>query len=335
MSMKKVLLLVGILIAAAFVLTACAGEPGPAGPQGEPGPAGPQGEPGPALTTADLSCTECHNDTNLISGKMAAWEASLHGSGEAFLEEYNRADCAGCHSGGAFSAMVAAGLAPNAIEAGDTDPTRQDCRTCHQIHTTYTAADWALETTAPVAMFASGSTFDKGSGNLCANCHQARRYIAAATDGLVDVNSRFGPHHGPQSDMLLGLGGAGAVTGSPSAHYSMTENSCVTCHLGEGGNHTFEPTVTACTACHVDAEDFDINGFQTEVEGLLAQLEEALKTAGLLDAEGEIVAGKFPEAQAQALWNYIFIKFEDKSLGVHNSAYTEALLDASLAVFGE
>jgi hypothetical protein len=73
---------------------------------------------------------------------------------------------------------VAAGQNFSQVEIGDANPTHQDCRTCHQIHTTYTGADWALETDAPVVMVTSGATFDGGSGNLCANCHQARRYLA-------------------------------------------------------------------------------------------------------------------------------------------------------------
>jgi len=232
--------------------------------------------------------------------------------------------------------MIAAGLTPDKVEAGDPNPTRQDCRACHQIHTSFTDADWALETTAPVTLFASGQTFDGGMGNLCTNCHQPRTAFPAATDGLIDVAStHWGPHHGPQSAMLLGIGGAGTVAGSPSMHATTVENTCVTCHMGDGANHTFAPNVATCTACHADAKNFDINGVQTEVTGMLTQLEAALKTAGLLNEAGGIVVGKYPEAQAAALWNYIYIKNEDKSLGVHNADYTKALLEASLAAFGQ
>src|SRR3972149_10413321 len=54
------------------------------------------------------TCTECHDDTSLITGKVTQWETSLHGEGEAYLRGTS-AGCAGCHSGGGFSAMVAAG----------------------------------------------------------------------------------------------------------------------------------------------------------------------------------------------------------------------------------
>jgi hypothetical protein len=42
------------------------------------------------------------------------------------------------------------------------------------------------------------------------------------------------------------------------------------------------------------------------------------------------IVGKYPEAEAAALWNYILIAIEDGSHGVHNPAYTKALLQASI-----
>jgi hypothetical protein len=327
-----------LLALLALVLAACAGaagEPGPAGPAGPPGPEGPQGPPGEAATADELSCTVCHTDTTLLTGKATAWSESVHGTGEAYVRGTS-AGCAGCHSGGAFSEMVAAGLTPDQVENGDPNPTRQDCRACHAIHTTYTGDDWALETTDPVALYAfEDATFDGGEGNLCANCHQPRRLIESE-EGIVNWSStHYGPHHGPQSAMLMGLAGAGEVEGSPSAHYQMVENTCVACHLGEGANHTFEPDVAACQACHSGAEDFDINGTQTEVEALLGELQEALIAKGMLTEEDESVPGEYPEADANALWNYIFIAHEDKSEGVHNPAYTRALLEASLEALGQ
>ena len=322
-----------------LALTACAGEQGPAGPEGPPGPAGPagpEGPPGAAAESAmveagDLSCAECHTDTSLITGKKTAWEESHHGSGEAYVRGAS-ASCAGCHSGGGFSARVAAGLAPNEVEAGDPNPTRQDCRACHQIHTTYTGEDWALETTDPVAFYAfEGVTYDGGKGNLCANCHQPRRAIADPVDGMIEVtSSHWGPHHGGQGSMILGIAGAGDVEGGPAAHYSLVENTCVACHMGEGASHTYEPEVERCQACHADAENFDINGVQTEVKEMLDELEAGLIALGWLDEEGHPTVTSIPEDQAAALWNWIYIAHEDGSYGVHNPAYTKALLQAGL-----
>ncbi len=323
-----------LLFGAAIVLAACSGEAGPAGPAGASGPAGPAGPPGADATfeVADLTCAGCHDDTTLITGKATAWAESVHGTGGAYVRGA-RSSCAGCHSGGGFSAMVAAGGNPGAVEVGDPNPTRQDCRACHAIHTSYTEADWALETVAPVDFYAvEGVTFDGGSGNLCATCHQPRRVIADAVDGMIEVTStHWGPHHGGQGSMLMGVAGAGDVAGSPSSHATLIENTCVSCHMGEGADHTFEPSISACEGCHSGAENFDINGVQTEVKAMLAELEAGLIALGWLDEEGHPTVTQVPEAQAAALWNWIYIAHEDGSYGVHNPAYTKALLEAGLA----
>lgn len=276
-------------------------------------------------------CMGCHNDTTLITGKQTAWSESTHGTGEAY-KRGTSAGCAGCHSGGGFSAMVAAGLTPDTVTTGDPNPTRQDCRACHQVHTSYTGADWALETTAPVPLFAfEDVTFNGGKGNLCANCHQPRRMIDQPdADGNIAVTStHWGPHHGPQSAMLLGMGGA-LVEGEPSDHATVVPDTCVSCHLGVDATHTFEPAVATCAFCHEDAENFDIEGVQTEVAGMIEELGGLLKGKGLLDEEGHPVVGTYPAAQASALWNYIFIAIEDGSQGVHNADYTKAMLQASI-----
>jgi hypothetical protein len=320
--------LLGLL---AIILAGCAGAPGEPGPMGPAGPAGPPGPAGPALTVADITCTECHNDTSIITGKQQAWSESIHGSGEATAYAGGREGCAACHSGSKFKEMIAADLTPDVVEGGDSAPTHQDCRTCHQIHTSYTSADWSLTTSAPVMLYAfEDVTYDGGAGNLCANCHQPRGQIDQVdAEGNIQVTStHWGPHHGPQTAMLLGIGGGGEAEGAPATHYSV-ENTCVTCHLGENDNHLFEPNVAACTTCHAGAIDFDINGRQTKTEESLAELKELLEAKGMLE-DDEPVVDAYPAAEAEALWNYIFIAHEDSSMGVHNPLYTEALLEASI-----
>jgi hypothetical protein len=86
-------------------------------------------------------------------------------------------------------------------------------------------------------------------------------------------------------------------------------------------------------ACHPGATDFNMNGAQTALDAKIATLKADLTTAGLLDNTGATVAGNFPEAQVNALWNYLLVAVEDKSNGVHNMPYANSLMDASLAVF--
>jgi hypothetical protein len=259
-------------------------------------------------------------------------------------EERGIQTCAGCHSGASFINRIAANQSfadyGTAKDVVLPDATPQDCRTCHVIHTTYSKDDFALRTEAPVTMVISGQTFDKGAANLCVQCHQARRYMAnfPAKDaagnpiaGSYAATVRFNPHLSNQSDMLLGVGGGGTVKGSPAGHYTMTEEACVTCHMGgpEKADHFFEPQVSTCVACHADAKDFDINGTRTKIEEKYNALKDKLTKAGLLDATGAVVPGTYEEAKAFPLWVYGYIT-EDASMGVHNPKYANALLDEAL-----
>ncbi|GJM44930.1 MAG: hypothetical protein DHS20C21_17720 [Gemmatimonadota bacterium] len=282
-----------------------------------------------------LSCAECHDSSDLITGVSTQWAASVHGSGTAYGRGTS-ASCAGCHSGSAFVEMLAAGLDAGSVEEGDPDPTRQDCRACHMIHETYTFDDFDLRTIEPVSFYAiDGVTFDGGTGNLCVNCHQPRRVIPAAEGGVISgISTHWGPHHGPQSAMLLGLGGGPGVTGTPHGHYGAVENSCAGCHMGEGANHTFEPEVETCQVCHPGATNFDYNGVQTEIQGLSDTLGGLLLTAGLIDEnspDGHPTVSSAPEDQAIALWNWLYVAHEDQSLGVHNADYARALLQDGIA----
>jgi hypothetical protein len=305
----------------------------------------------PTETTETPQCSDCHNDTTLVYSKSIQSTLTLHQMGRGWFYAGGRSSCTACHSSEGFQEMVATGKGIEDFETATPNPSPPNCRTCHDIHNTYTSADWALKTTAPVTLLASGETFDRGDGNLCANCHQPRREMAVA-DGMVNVSStHWGPHHGPQATMLLGIGGA-LASGNPSAHYSMINDGCPVCHLAND-NHTLKPSITACETCHAGAENFDIGGLQTEVATLLAELEDLLIDEGMLtvaehgeehvvvtlDDYGRVVpethaphpvVGEYPEAKAGALWNYILIMNEDESTGVHNPTYTKALLEASI-----
>jgi hypothetical protein len=257
-------------------------------------------------------------------------------------------DCAGCHGTEGSKARINAGLPPHdpsVVDVVNVSPF--DCRTCHNIHTSYTSADWALTGgEAPVLMEMTGGTYDGGAGNLCANCHQVRNAAPTVTGGNVAItSSRFGPHYGIPAQMLLGEGGLG-VTGNPSTHYTAVEDTCVNCHMGEEFNHTYVPDVGRCVACHADAEDFDMDGTQTDVTAMVDELHALLVDKKLLNPETDLWGIYDPatskwsnpsadapltvtEAVANAMWNYKFVIY-DKSMGVHNSAYTKALLESAL-----
>ena len=326
-------------------------------------------------TSGDVSgCVQCHDDTTLITGKKAQWEhsvfpgpstadenlAGLGHAGEVYWLEGDNRSCAGCHSGGTFSNRIAAGAAPNAVtDAMMTDKTPIDCRACHQIHETGKPADWALETVAKVTLFATPTReFNDGKGNLCANCHQARRTIPApvsvGTSTETTVSAHYGPHASPQASALVGTAGAAAngtvLQGSGMMHYTGTTgvtDTCVSCHMANA-DHTFRPNTAACAPCHGTVSTTDIGGFQSEVVERLDAIGAALAAlpTPLLEpiandpgtpwvdyqqAGGEnTTASRVPTDQAVALWNYIYLVY-DGSSGAHNPGYVSALLDAAEA----
>jgi hypothetical protein len=108
----------------------------------------------------------------------------------------------------------------------------------------------------------------------------------------------------------------------------LTTDTCVTCHIGEDADHSFEAVDASCEVCHAPEDDLD--GAMTAVQDKIIVLHDLLEAAGLYH-DGHPVVGTYPAAQAQALWNYIFIAVEDASSGAHNTPYTNALLDASIA----
>jgi len=345
-----------LVLGAVLALAACdggetgsVGAAGPAGAAGAAGPAGPAGEAGedglpgadaPALEAAELSCTGCHEDTGIIVSKNAQLAQSVHGAGGAYVRGSSER-CAGCHGSEGPMARIRAGGSPHDESiVGVVNVSPYNCRTCHQIHTTYTEDDFNLEgDQAPVTLEMTGGTFDGGPGNLCVNCHQFRNELPVAVDGMIEIaTTRFGPHYGAESQMLLGEGGLG-VTGSVSPHYEEVEGTCAGCHMGEERNHTFVPAVSRCVTCHEGIDSFDLEGVQTEVEALMDELHELLIGTGIIDVTildsetGEIghrtVEGVYPEAVASAMWNYMFI-YSEQSHGVHNPLFAKTLLTSSI-----
>ncbi len=331
--------IIGLVVILVAIAVGCAG------PQGERGPAGPAGSAGavgPAGPVATATCSDCHNDTTLITARQVQYEASLHGSGFTF--ERNSASCAICHTSEGFTERIATGSVE--IAGAIENPSPVNCSTCHQIHNTYTTADWALTVDSAVTLELTGDTIDLGKGNLCASCHQPRWSYAIPEVGGGDVeitSTRFGPHHGPQSSMLAGVGGYGEYNG-PNVHLDTIPDGCTTCHMADAygkqaGGHTMSmayeyhgsemQNLAGCESCHSDIESFDRNGLQTEVQALIDELKDLLVAEGLLTESGSGVTGTFSSEQAGALWNYKTVT-EDRSLGIHNPQFAKFLLQTAI-----
>lgn len=343
--MKKlltILLVIPALALAMLVASSCTKE-GPAGPAGENGINGTNG------TDATSTCGECHN-----SGEaFLAIELQYNMSGHANNGNYDRntTSCAPCHTSMGFREVIETGA--NETAATINNPTPPNCYTCHKVHETYTASDWELRYTDPVTYLQGGATFDYGVSNLCAKCHQSREaspYPGAAGGTIVfddDVSYRWGPHHGPQSNLFAGVAKSGAYEVSGDAAYTNSwhtdnfEDACNTCHMADPpygdhwGGHTFAMgslNDNGCLECHDDAED-KVEAAQMVIEVLLADLKVLLENQGIMDTvdhPGYLnVPGTYSNELAGAFYNYKLLE-EDRSIGIHNYKYTKALLENSI-----
>lgn len=325
--------------------------------EGPAGPAGADGVDGKDGADGNITCLGCHNEDTMLDNQLEM-ARSQHGLGDvAVAYAGGRASCAPCHGHEQFVEYVETG----SVSGNVVTPSPWQCSTCHGLHRTFDesfgdSTDYALRTVAAVPVYYDETqSFDLGnSSNLCMNCHQARtQYAWASEDSASITSTHFGPHHGPQANLLFGVNGT--IDDEPfSPHY---DTGCTGCHMYEtsgdeadiNGGHTFWAAAEKCNDCHsgpdivFDAnrggDDFiheghyDYKGFQTEIGEKLENLAGLLVTAGVLDSNHTVVPGKYPIAEFGAFWNWAYIE-EDRSHGVHNPYYTTDLLDEAITALG-
>ncbi len=345
----------GLVLVLALSVTACEGPIGPAGPAGSAGPIGATGATGAAGQDANQTCTQCHVGDLLLFAKQEQFARSDHG-----LDYYTRGTglCANCHSHQGFLLRVATGSWNEASWESDdfiVDAAPMNCRTCHQIHTTYTSADFAFNVQGPVEFYIGNDSRDLGpEANLCATCHQQRPLRATYGDlPVIDgadvefLSSSWGPHYSMQGNMFAGFGffDFGGSLGGMSGHGTDEDSrGCPTCHMAETssvytGGHTYVPSADACEICHTpDSDGFDKYGGQTAVTALIDELAALLEAANVIywDASRERwrgTVGTHPANHAAAYWNLLGV-MSDGSLGVHNPAYIQGLLNTSITEMG-
>ncbi len=301
----------------------------------------------PNITDA-AGCFTCHADDDfaLIAARQG-YDMSLHGTGETYNRNRNNSSfyrsCEPCHTNEGFVATV------TGIPAVGDHFTRISCFTCHKPHTSGTLA---LRIQNPVTLL-NGLSYNKGNSNICASCHQSRSDIRTYITDSTTLSERWGPHHGTQSDLLMGTNGY-EYDGYDyeSSPHQTAEGGCLKCHMTNSlyatGGHSFNmaddaneyENVRGCnTDCHGGAvTTFDHEGKQSETVALLDSLETLLLDAGLIEwvddagemvllpTEGRVVA---TADSVGALFNYLFVK-EDRSEGIHNLDYAQGLLESSL-----
>jgi len=291
------------------------------------------------------ACFECHTDTTTFMVAAAQqWEHSKHASGGTLNENYG--DCKGCHTSEGFVARATGTTIPAVVE----NPTSIHCFTCHAPHTN---GDFRVRWTT-VATLMNGVTYDLKGGNLCVACHHSRRNVTTYITARTKLTDRFGPHHGPQGDLLIGSNGYeyAGYEYERSNHRSATVDGCLDCHMKTTsrnvvGGHSFNMAwdsegaeilnTAACAKCHGEIDDFSEVGLgtalaQDSVEVLITDLEGRLVTAGLMESGAEGVLPKAVTTSADsagAVWNLLLAR-EDRSEGVHNPKYVVGLLRSAI-----
>lgn len=304
------------------------------------------------------ACNKCHDaPTHHIKG--TEWYSSRHSITTRDPSGAGREGCVGCHTQNGFVGRMSGSTKV------DTTYGAINCQTCHEPHGQTNPGDspHLVRASTPVKLADGTMVENAGTGALCMNCHQARQnasVYAASTAG----STYFGPHEGPQADMLEGVNGYTYGKKMPtSAHAFVAKDTCVACHMQtvaatdsgflSVGGHTFKISYTpsgsdtptqllgACQSCHgpeVTTFDFplfdynddgQIEGVQTEVQHLLDQLSTMLPPVGQPKTALNI-DGTWTRPQLEAAYNWLFVT-KDGSKGVHNTSYAVALLKASIA----
>lgn len=338
-----------------------------------------------AMKLANIQCESCHGpgsehyglttDSRMVAPLDVANCAWCHDSGDHhfFPEQWDnsghgmnlypedRNTCAPCHSGEGFVDWIKGGKID--LTSGYSNEMPIGCATCHDPHDN--SLDHQLRTLDVTLSDGVTEITEGGYGKLCMNCHKSRRDAVTYINDYLINTSHYGPHHGPQAEVLSAsnVWTFGQILPT-SPHLMDAENSCVSCHMytsetPEGipmfGGHTFSMTdpdgndnVEACASCHGDIgasfsekkyyvngnADLDGNGvaegLQIEIQGLLDYLATFLP----LNEEGEVVIDSTVTLnEAAATYNYLVV-MEDRSLGVHNPAFVFALLKASIEAVG-
>lgn len=186
-------------------------------------------------------CVDCHGSETKypVRGVRSQYQTSGHQTlGNA---SYANADgCQSCHTSEGFIELVKAGKVD--AKKSISNPSEIGCVTCHAPHE---KGNFSLRTKTKVSL-ANGIVFDKGSSNLCANCHRARVTPKEEVRPRNIPRDSWGAHHGPQADMLAGTN-AYEFPGkkyTSSVHAVLPGATCVTCHMTlPQGRYRLSPTI--------------------------------------------------------------------------------------------
>jgi hypothetical protein len=308
-----------------------------------------------SVDIATENCSYCHDDGH-YHVFPDQWSTSVHASNTHLYNNSSgtRGSCTPCHNGQGFI-----NWAKGKDQTDVTETVVITCAACHDPHD--------VTNLHQVRIFndelGNGTpTDDGGLGRLCMNCHKSRRN---AEEYVQDYHGHYGPHHGPQADMLYAdnvITWGSVLPTSP--HLSALANSCVDCHMSPeyvdlgthtpyAGGHTFSmvfpdgtDNVASCAPCHgnigtnfsdkkyyidgnADHDDDGVEeGLSLEIEGLLHELGLLLPPMG---DPAVVVDTNYVLTQRESAYNYFFVE-EDRSGGFHNPAFAVELMKLTIAV---
>jgi hypothetical protein len=324
--------------------------------------------PETAWTTPGAACGTCHA-IDALQQRVAGNVGTTGDAGVVNLA-----------SGELLYAAPGTGAQTAANYAGSATVAEVYCTTCHAVtdandpHKTgvpWTPGSFPLvidddgggtlfvEKSPTTAAVTGTNAGNYGPGNACMWCHRSRvditSYIAATGNKITSV--RWGPHEGPQADLFTGVGAYQYADQTYGQSTHEQKLSCVDCHMvpvADNSNvpdHSFNPSLAACTSCHAGTTTFDINGFQSQIQSALTQMETWLNAQGFLTraaaapytpltaaqlGDGQwatdqpvpgasLDGGLMTQDQAGALYNYILVARGGAS-GVHNPKYIAQIL---------
>jgi hypothetical protein len=328
-------------------------------------------------TTPGLPCGNCHAvdalEQRVASNVGVASDAGVANVAHGELQYRN----------------PASGALASANYVGTANTAQVYCTTCHAVTNTNdphkTGVPWTpdsfplqvpggdggavfVEKSPTTSAVVGTNAGEYGPGDTCMWCHRSRIDI---TNTLTPTNNKitsvhWGPHEGPQADVFTGAGGYHFANQTYGTSTHQQKLSCVDCHMANVAenagvpDHSFNPTLSACKQCHATATTFDVNGFQSQVEAAMTEIETWLNAQGLLTRAAappyaplaasqlgdgnwnldqpvpgaSLDAGLLTQDQAGALYDYILVARGGAS-GVHNPKYIgELLYDSYFALTG-
>ncbi len=317
------------------------------------------------------NCGQCH-DEPWRHNRYAQWENSLHSEAlwsSSFAQgsssqNNNLQNCIRCHDGRGFVNFTK-GQTTNTTGWTEAKHTMIGCATCHDPHGN--GNEYSLRNT-PAGSDTLGNGYSYtgmgGKGNLCMNCHKARRDNVSYTQTQV-TSQHWGPHHSVQSDIFLGQNAAQFTSPYLSgSHKFAVADACVTCHMvatvdtgnvnrDKVGQHSFRlynpdtgyEHTAACTPCHgtinswddfIALTDYDGDGtvesIPNELDGLLQVIRILLPPTGIDSVSWQMIRDLNDLTVRKAYWNYQLIAY-DGSKGMHNSKFSfDVLLKTKVAL---